>query len=287
MNTYSRLQTNQAKPSFILSFLLIVSFAWLFMPVITDMVAEWTRNPNNSHGFLIPFISAYFLWQLKDRIKQAEVKPSNTGLFLIVIGIIMYVLGYLGAAHTTIRVAMFIFIAGAVIFLYGFQLFKIISFPYFYSLFMIPVPYYLYEKIAFPLKLIVTKASVIIISFLGIPVLREGNIIMLENMTLQVVDACSGIRSLTSLLAITVSYAYLTQKSRARMILLTVLSIPIAVISNIFRVVITGILSRYYGASAAQGFFHEFAGLGVFILSCLMVFTLGFFLNKRDSITNE
>ena len=251
------------------------------------MVKEWARNPNNSHGFLIPFISAYFLWLQKDKIKQTELKPSNAGLFFIFFGAIIYVLGYLGAAHTTIRVSMFIFIAGSLIFLYGTSLFRAISFPFFYSLFMIPVPYYLYEKVAFPLKLIVTKASVMIISLIGIPVVREGNIIMLENMTLQVVDACSGIRSLTSLLAITMAFAYLTQKNRKRMILLTVLSIPIAVISNIFRVVITGILSRYYGASAAEGFFHEFAGLGVFILSCLMVFTLGFFLNKRDSITNE
>ena len=282
MNTYSRSQTNLIRPTILLFFFLIGSFLWFYLPVITDMIDEWGRNPNNSHGFLIPFISAYFLWLKKDRIKQVEHKPANIGLFLIFTGIVIYVLGYLGAAHTTIRVSMFIFIAGVLIFLFGFRLFRAVSFPYFYSFFMIPVPYYLYEKIAFPLKLIVTKVSVYIIGLFGIPVIREGNVIMLENITLQVVDACSGIRSLTSLLAITVAYAYITQKTRARMFILVILSIPIAVFSNIVRVVVTGILSRYYGASAAEGFFHEFAGLGVFILSCLLIFTIGLLISKKD-----
>lgn len=284
MNISSRLQTNQSASSFFISTLLIGAFLWFYFPVITDLVDEWGRNPNNSHGFLIPFIAAYFLWMQKERIREVSLDPSNSGVLLVLIGVAVYVLGYLGAAHTTIRISMFFFVAGSLIFLYGYGLFKAISFPYFYALFMIPVPHYLYENIAFPLKLIVTKASVFIIGLLGIPVIREGNIIMLENITLQVVDACSGIRSLTSLLAITVAYAYLTQNSRLRMIVLVLFSIPIAVFSNIFRVVVTGILSRYYGASAAEGFFHEFAGLGVFILSFLLVFIAGFLLNKKGKL---
>lgn len=253
------------------------------MPVITDLAKEWIRNPDNSHGFLVPFISGYLLWISRERIRSVTLNPSNGGLFLISGGIGMYILGYLGAAHTTIRVSMFIFVAGCLIFLYGIHLFKAVSFPFFYSLFMIPVPYYLYERIAFPLKLFVTRTSVWVIDSMGIPVLREGNIIQLPNITLQVVDACSGIRSLTSLLAITVVYAYLTQRSKARMVLLILLSVPLSVFANILRVLITGILSRYYGTKVAEGFFHESAGLGVFLLSCILVFAVGWFLKKTGT----
>ncbi len=258
------------------------SFIWLFWPVLTDLVRDWGHDPNNSHGFLIPIITGYFLWRKRQYILSAELNPSNKGLFIIFMGLLVYLLGYLGAAHTTIRVSMFIFIAGSVIYLYGFSMMRAIMFPYLYALFMIPVPYYLYETVAFPLRLFVTSVAVKFISLIGIPVIREGNIIMLENITLQVVDACSGIRSLTSLLALTVAYAYISQNTLRRRVVLVLSAIPIAVISNILRVVITGILSRYLGARAAYGFFHEFAGLGVFLISLFIVIGVGTLLAKGD-----
>lgn len=265
---------------FLSSVILLITFCWLYYPVIFKMVSEWYNNPNHSHGFIIPLISGYFVWQRKEIVKRVAIRPTNWGIFLLISGLLIYVLGNLGAAYTTTRVSMFIVLAGIILFIYGKELFRNLYFPFFYLLLMIPVPPYIYDTVAFPLKLFVTKYSVLFMKLIGISVLREGNVIMLENITLQVVDACSGIRSLTALFAIGIAFAYLTQKSNFKKIFLVCATIPVAIIANSIRVIITGILSKYYGGNAAEGFFHEFAGLGVFMLSVMLLIVIGILLNK-------
>jgi exosortase len=145
---------------------------------------------------------------------------------------------------------------------------------------MVPLPYIVYDAIAFPLKLLVAKVSVATLKAVGVIVWREGNIIMFPNVTLEVADACSGLRSLMSLLAIGVSYAFIFHNSRPQRILLILMAVPIAMISNMFRVIATGFLAQYYGAAAAEGFFHEFAGLAVFALAMGLLLLTGMILRR-------
>ncbi len=244
------------------------------------MVSEWYSNPNHSHGFIIPFMSSYFIWKKREHLKDAILNSTNWGILILILGLIIYILGNLGAAHTTMRISMLIVLAGIIIFIYGKEYFKVLYFPFFYLLLMIPVPSYIYDTVAFPLKLFVTKYSVLFLQLIGIPVLREGNVIMLENITLQVVDACSGIRSLTALFAIGIALAYLSNEGLLKKILLLIAVIPIAIITNSFRVVMTGILAKSYSGAVAEGFFHEFAGIGVFMVSVVLLFAVGIFLSK-------
>jgi exosortase len=253
---------------------------WLYFPVLSNLVAEWYENPNHSHGFLVPFIAGYFIWLQRENLSSVDLKPDNRGSLVILAGLLMYYLGDLGAAHTTMRLSFLIVLAGVIIFNYGKEFFKAISFPFFVLLFMIPIPRYLYDVIAFPLKLFVTKYAVDILNMAGVLALREGNIIMLENITLQVVDACSGIRSLTSIVVVAITLAYLSQKSVLMRTIIVLSAIPIAIIANIVRIVITGFLARAYGSVAAEGFFHEFAGLGVFGLEVFLLVLLTLFLRK-------
>ncbi|MBN2266742.1 MAG: exosortase [Candidatus Babeliaceae bacterium] len=252
--------------------LLILLVIVAYQQILVHLYQDWINDPNYSHGLLVPLISAYFVWQKRDKLKQISVNPSNTGLFLILFAIIVLIAGVAAQEFFTKRSSMVFLLAGTIIFLLGWQWLKELLLPVGFLFFMIPLPYIIYDAIAFPLKLFVAKFSVIALKLMNVIVLREGNIIMFPHTTLEVADACSGLRSLMSLLALGVALAVLSQKRKSAMILLVALTIPIAIITNMIRVIGTGFLAQYYGAAAAEGFFHEFAGMGVFILAMVLLF---------------
>jgi exosortase len=244
------------------------------------MIIQWYNDPNYSHGFLIPLISGYLLWQRKDSLRSVVPIPSNIGLAVVIFGLGIYLIGNVAGELFTMKISMLVVLAGTILFARGMEFFKSISFPFLYLLFMIPLPYLLYDSVAFPLKLFVSKVSVEFLSFIGILVMREGNIIHLANTTLEVADACSGIRSIISLLALSTAIAYLTQKGWIKRVILIVLAVPIAVFVNSIRVIVTGILAERYGAEAAEGFFHEFAGLVIFGIAIVMLIASAILLKK-------
>jgi exosortase len=265
----------------ILSFIIfITAFGFLYWNTVFEMVKDWYIDENYSHGFLIPVISGYFFWQKKDILKSVAASPSTSGLFILISGIGIYLIGYLSGEQFTMRFSMLIVLAGAIVFTYGIEFFKAVSFPVSYLLFMIPLPYLIYDSVAFPLKLLVSKVSVEFLSLIGILVMREGNIIHLADTTLEVADACSGIRSIISLLALSTAIAYVTQKGWIKRLILILLAVPIAVFVNSIRVIVTGILAEKYGAKAAEGFFHEFAGLVIFGLAIFILIISAILLGK-------
>jgi exosortase A len=242
----------------------LAAFGLLYWETIYTMVKIWYKDPNYSHGFLIPFLSGYFLWQRRDGLKTVGSGPSNAGLLILLSGIGIYLLGNLSGELFSMRFSILVVIAGVILFAYGTEFFKEITFPFFYLIFMLPLPYILYDSAAFPLKMIVSKFSVDFLNHIGVLVLREGNIIHLADITLEVADACSGIRSIVSLLALSTALAYLTQNGFIKRTVLVVLAVPIAIFVNAIRVIGTGILADRYGSQVAEGFFHEFAGLLIF-----------------------
>ena len=242
----------------------LLAFGLLYWNTIYEMVMEWYIDPNYSHGFLIPFISGYLLWQKKENLGSVVINPTNLGLIIVVIGLCVYLVGNVTGDPFTIRISILIVIAGTILFTCGIRLFKEVSFPFFYLIFMIPLPFILYDSLAFPLKLLVSKYSVGFLKLIGIPALREGNIIYLVNTTLHVADACSGIRSIISLLALSTVLASFTQRDLIKKMILVALAVPIAVFVNCIRVIGTGILAIKYGEEVAEGFYHQFAGIGVF-----------------------
>jgi len=260
--------------------ILLVLLLGLYYPIILKMVGDWSNDPNYSHGFLVPLIALYLLWQKRPSLLQTPISPSNWGLLALTCGLCIYVFGHLAAELFTMRASMLVVLAGVIISNLGISFFRCALLPYGYLYFMIPLPYLLYDAIAFPLKLFVAKYSVMVLQIIGISVYREGNIIMLPATTLEVADACSGIRSLMSLLALGVAYAYFSQKSLTKKIVLVASTIPIAVLANAVRVIGTGILAHHYGAAAAEGFFHEFAGMVIFAVSMAMLIGVGVVLSR-------
>jgi exosortase len=173
------------------------------------------------------------------------------------------------------------------LFWFGREVLKGMALPLGYLIFMVPIPYIIYDMAAFPLKLFVTKVSVAFLKIVGVVVMREGNIIMFPTTTLEVADACSGIRSLISLLAIAVAYSFLMKTTNVRRWTIIFSAIPIAVATNALRVIVTGILAQWWGARAAEGFFHEFAGMTVFLLAMVMLVAFGEIVRRSGGSAHE
>jgi|SRR5208283_80690 len=262
---------------FIVTLLLL---AGLYYPVVPSMVKQWYDDPNYSHGFLVPLIAGYFLSLRLQDLKKVPVRPARKGLFLLISGLLMLALAYVGTELFTMRASLIVVVAGIILYLFGTDVLKTMALPVGYLIFMVPLPAVIYDSFAFPLKLFVTKYSVLFLKATGVIVWREGNIIMLPDTVLEVADACSGMRSIMSLLALSVAFAFVSQRSKAKRLILILSAIPIAIVTNSCRVIVTGILAQHWGAAAAEGFFHEFAGMAVFGLGIVLLVSLGALLRR-------
>ncbi|KAF0180526.1 MAG: epsH [Nitrospirae bacterium] len=255
--------------------LLMLLLAVLYAKIFPQMVMQWSSDENYSHGFIVPFIAGYFFWQRRREIMELRADQNWLGLVVIGFGLFMLLLGFLATEYFTMRSSFVVLLIGMTLFFLGREVLKAMALPLGYLFFMVPIPYIIYDAAAFPLKLFVAKVSVFILKISGVMVLREGNIIMLANTTLEVADACSGLRSLMSLIALAVAYAFMTQNGWIKRTIVIASALPIAIMTNMFRVIATGFLAQYWGASVAEGFFHEFAGLAVFGVAMVLLVATG------------
>ncbi|SDB57968.1 exosortase [Desulfonatronum thiosulfatophilum] len=255
--------------------LLIPILAVMYFDIVSHMIFQWANDENYSHGFLVPLISGFFVYQRWDKLRTAPVDPSNLGLIVVFIGLSQLILGWLGTELFNMRLSLVVILCGMTLYLFGLRIFKIMALPLLFLILMIPIPYIIYDAAAFPLKLFVTNISVTTLKMLGVIVWNEGNIIMFTNTVLEVADACSGLRSIMSLLALAVAFAFLTQKNNTKRAIIIASAIPIAVITNAMRVIVTGFLAQYWGPQVAQGFFHDFAGFAVFAVAMVLLLALG------------
>ena len=260
--------------------LLLPLLAAVYATVVPGMVGDWNNDPNYSHGFLVPLIAGYFIYQKKEELASAQFRPSNLGLPAMLASLALLVVGIAGTEYFTMRSSLVFLLAGIVLYWFGWQVLKVLALPIGFLLFMVPLPYIVYDAMAFPLKLFITKVSVFVLKAMGIIVWREGNIIMFPQTVLEVADACSGLRSLMSLLALSVAFAFFSQQTNLKRTLLVLSAIPIAIFTNMLRVIVTGFLAQYYGAAAAEGFFHEFAGMAVFAMAMVLLVGVGALLRK-------
>jgi exosortase len=260
---------------------------WLYYPTLVHLVGQWWTDPNFSHGFFVPLFSAFVVWQERSRLAHLSPQPSWWGLLFLGFGLCVLIVGQLGAELFLSRLSLLIVLAGLIVLFLGWIFFRVLLFPWAFLLLMIPIPAIIFNQVAFPLQLLASKVASTTLPWMGVPVLREGNVVNLPAIQLEVAEACSGIRSLMSLTTLAVIYGYLMERKVGPRVLLALASVPIAVIANSLRVVGTGLLVQYWDPDKAQGFFHEFQGWLMFVASLAMLFllhrTVRFFWHQEDT----
>ncbi len=247
--------------------LLAILLGLLYHGIGLKLINDWYELPDFSHGFLIPFFVAYLLWEKRAVLRHTPIKPSWGGLPLVLSGLFVLLVGIFGADLFLSRISFILLVAGLVWTLAGRAMLTQLRFSLFVLLLAIPLPALVFNQITFPLQLLASRFASGLLPFAGVPVLRDGNVIQLPAMQLEVAEACSGIRSLLSLFTLAVIYGYFLERTRWKRVILALASLPIAVTANVARIVGTGLCVQYWNPDKAVGFFHEFSGWLMFLVS--------------------
>ncbi len=253
-----------------------ILFLITYIPTLFWMWDRWfVRDSYYTHGILIPFVTAFLIWQRREELVTLKSESSNSGLWLIVVGILIHVISSILRVYFSSGFSMIIVLAGLVIYFYGLDVLKEILFPIFFLIFMIPVPEIVITNISFNMKLFAAQISTILLNDMGMPAMREGSLIHMRNANVMVEDVCSGLRSLISLTALGSIFAYWIKTSIWKRILLFFCTIPIAVVTNVCRILFLCFVSDVWGPEAASGFIHDLSGFIVFGVAFLLLYTLG------------
>jgi exosortase len=294
----------------------ISALIFVYAFVLAKLSRDWWSDENYSHGLLIPFVIGYILWAEREKLRQGPYKPSMIwGGAAILLALFALWTGVAGAELFIQRTSLVLMLAGVAVYFCGWSLLRLVWVPLSLLLLAIPIPVIVFNKIAFPLQLLASSCAVSSMRLMDIPVLRQGNVIELmplnsvETKKLEVVEACSGIRSLMTLTTLAVVFAYLsyprspsgtgktgneTRKTGQfnslrnwgfwRSTLIVLSAVPIAILTNAFRVSGTGILARYYGVKVADGFFHSFSGWVIYIVAFLLLFAFAWGLDRLRTL---
>lgn len=288
MNVSSNIDSEKIwKPLIIVA----AALAFLYATVLAKLGTDWWTDENYSHGLLIPFVIGYIIWTEFDSLKNAPKKNSFLlGGAMILFSLAMLLAGTLGAELFVQRISLIVMLAGIVVYLWGVKILKLLGVPFLLLLFAIPIPQIIFNKIAFPLQIWASQLAVWGIRLFGVPPIRKGNVIeilpqgAMQIVALEVVEACSGIRSLMTLATLGLVLWYFTrEKTRfdwMRGAILVFSAIPIAILTNAARVTSTGVLTYYYGKQAADGFTHEFSGWLVYVVALIILLALNIVLKK-------
>jgi len=261
------------------TFVALFLIGFLFYDGIQFLLDQWNL-PEYSYGYLIPLIAIFLVWQRKDRLAVLPFDGSWTGFAVVIAGLALFVMGTLGSVYAIIQYAMLVVIVGLVLAFSGKKAFRLMVPAMVMLLFMIPLPGFLYHELSGQLQLISSKLGVALIRLFGISVYLEGNVIDLGSLQLQVVEACNGLRYLFPLVTLSFISAYFFQSALWKRVVIVLSSAPITVLMNSLRIGVIGILSEYYGKSAAEGFLHDFEGWIIF-MACIGILLLEMLLLAR------
>jgi exosortase len=248
--------------------LLLVPVVVMYYDSVLKLAGDWWNDANNSHGLLIPPLALYFAWERRNRVLARPPQPRLVAGLMAVLGaLIVFFLGRLGAEFFLTRVSGVLLAAGLVLYFWGWRRLRALAFILFLMVLAIPLPALIFNSFALPLQAFASRCGSALLQFSNVAVLREGNVIYLSNTSLGVAEACSGLRSLVSLFTLAVIVACLRWRHWPQRLLLVALSVPLAVLLNVVRIWLTGLIAEYFNPEYAEGFFHLFSGWIVFVLA--------------------
>jgi exosortase len=253
--------------------ILFLLAACLYTPFVLRLASQWWQDPNYTHGFFVPMFSLFLLWERRAKLAALRIEPAWPGLVMLLFALWALILGTIKSEFFLYRLSVLFFIAGVVVFLAGWKHLVAISFPLAFLVLMIPSSTLL-EQITFPLQIIASKTATFLLMLAGVPAIREGNIILLPSARLEVAEACSGIRSLFSLLTLTIVYGYLAETKIGVRVLLALMAVPISILANALRIAFTGLVVEYWGGERVEGTVHLLSGWLVFVASLALIFLL-------------
>lgn len=253
------------------SLLLVVLVGLLYYRVIAKLVVDWAQIQDYSHGFVVPPFAAYLLWKKRETIAATTIVPTWEGVVVLGFGLLVLIGGVYGAELFLSRVSLVIVLAGIALAFGGWRISRLAMPSVVVLLLCIPIPAIVFVHITLPLQILASRAASVLLQLVGVPVLREGNVLVLPSISLEVAEACSGIRSLISLLTLAILYSFLRKRSTFQGLLLALASIPIAIAANALRLLGTGVCVQYWNPERALGFFHEFSGWVMFLLSFILM----------------
>jgi len=262
--------------------LLALALGLVYRTVLPPWLVDLWIDPNYSHGVLVPFAAAWLAYERRDRLAALTPRPAASGLIIILGGLALLMAGLLAAEFFTSRVSLLVVLTGLTAFILGYGYVRALALPLGFLLFMVPLPALVLSAIAFPLQLFASQIAVDSLHAVGVPALREGNVILLPNGSLEVVEACSGLRSLVSLAATSVLISAVTLRTSMLRLVLILASVPVAVLMNGLRVSGTGVLAYHFGPGVAEGFFHTFSGWLVFVCAFVVLVAAATLLRRLE-----
>jgi exosortase len=266
--------------------ILFLLAAWLYTPIVLRVARGWWQDPNYTHGFFVPICSLFLIWEKRSALAALPVKPAWSGLVILLFALIALALGTVSSEFFLCRLSILLLICGIVVFLAGWDHLAAVSFPLAFLVLMIPSATVV-DKLTLPLQILASKTASFLLATAGVSAVREGNIILLPTARLEVAEACSGIRSLFSLITLTVIYGYLAETKIGVRVLLALMAIPTAILANALRIAVTGLVVESFGIESAEGTLHLFSGWLIFAGSLLLIFlfhrlTQMLFLDRRQ-----
>ena len=250
---------------------LFLLIAWLYAPIASQLAVQWWQDPNSIHGFFVPAFALFFLWEDRAKLAALPLKPSWAGLLIVLFALFALTVGVLSTEFFLPRISLLLLISGMVVFLAGWEYLLAVSFPLTFLILMVPSST-IFHWVTFPLQILASKAACFLLMLAGVPVAREGNILRLSGARLEVAEACSGIRSLFSLVTLAIVYGHLVKSKAGVRILLALAAVPISILANALRICATGLVLQRWGIQKAQGSFHIFSGWVIFMTSLAMLF---------------
>jgi exosortase len=251
----------------------IAAFGLFYYDTFSWLVGSWINNEYYSHGFLVPIISGYIIWNLRKELATTEKKQSQTGLAILAVGILLQGIGVLWTVRFISGISLLVTIYGVILYLFGWEFMKKISFPLIFLVFMVPLPFV--DIIAPPIQTISAIGSSNMANLFGIPVEREGLVLNIPTGSFEVGLPCSGLNSIISLLTIAVIYAFILEGGMLMKLTIVISSIPLALAGNIMRITSVLAVANKYGQNIAMNYFHDISSLILFSVVLMGLFLIG------------